>query len=607
VEHPKVVVSIDFGTHGSGYAYVPVSPQNDDPHTRDRHIVVSSGWQDSPQRTVKDLSAVVTGVGGEPVAWGYTAKYRWYETHADRRSRLGIHGFAYAFKMALSPQPETRSVPHAEGSVDLDDEQALRQLVAGMLHRMRTSALRQISSDIGAVEEEAIRWCVTVPAMWSAGQRQFMREAIELAGFPDVAHVLLGVEPEVAALYCLTTPGRALDGRGANTSFQIMAGIRVVVVDCGGGTVDISAYQAEVRHGQTVLAEIGKGSIGGALGSQYVNQQFRRQVLADRFGAEVLAWLETDPYRRLLNAVEDEWEAVKAHLSVSFAPGESPQVTSSPMLEIPAELWALLPARVRDRLTEMADDERYIRLESTEVQALLDRVVEPILNLIDIKLNDVREEPDGGPIVLVLVGGFANNEYLRRRVRHRFDGLALAMRPQQPREAVLRGGVHFCYAPEQIWQRRSARTYGIEQSLEFRPGVDDLRRRTVDHDNVWRCTGRFKLLVQRGAAVPVDSCVIAYTFPTLRSQETLELAFYSTDNPDPQYVDEPGVFPLQKMLVDIRATVGLPIRERKIRLDMYFGETTIRAVATNEKTGASAEVRMVFDPLFAAIRHDAAS
>ncbi|PZF99324.1 hypothetical protein C1I93_06115 [Micromonospora endophytica] len=598
-----MVVSIDFGTHGSGYAYVVVSPHNDDPRTRDKNIVVSSGWPDSPQRTVKDLSAVVTNAAGGPVDWGYTAKYRWSDTPANRRAKAGLHGFAYAFKMALSPQPETRSVPQAEGAVDLDDEPALRVLVAGMLRRMRISALSQIRADVGEIRERDIRWCVTVPAIWSAGQRQFMREAIARAGFTDVAHVLLGVEPEVAALYCLTTPGRALDGRGANTDFTIMDGVRVVVVDCGGGTVDISAYQAQKRHGQTVLGEIGTGSIGGALGSQYVNQQFRRQVLTDRFGAEVLARWEAGPQRRLLNAMEDEWDAVKAHLSVAFGPGEPPQITSNPMLEIPAPLWAALPARVRDRLTDLADDERYLRLTSVEVQALLDRVVEPIIDLIATKLDEVRGESDGGPIVLVLVGGFANNEYLRRRVRHRFDGLALAMRPQQPREAVLRGGVHFGYAPEQIWQRRSARTYGLAQSLEFRPGIDDRQRLIIDHENVWRCTGRFKVLVTRGAPVPAQSCVVAETFPTLRNQETLELGFYWTDKTDPQYVDEADVFPLNRMLVDIRATTGLPIRQRAVRLELYFGETTIRAVAINQRTGAKAEVKMLFDPLFANIRH----
>ena len=609
---PKVVVAIDFGTHGTGYAYVAVSRDNDDPEVRDARIAFRPSWPDAPPRgqSGKELTAIAVDAKGRAVDWGFTAKLRWADTSPERRAALGLGGFAYAFKMALSPIPETRSVAQAEGTIDLTDEVVLRTLIASTLARMRAGALADIRRDMGEIRERDIRWCVTVPAIWSSAQKQFMREAIEASGFVEPAHVLIGIEPEAAALYCLTTPGRALDGRGRGTRPRTDTDTRVVVVDCGGGTVDISAYEARpAEDGRLALAEIGEGSIGDALGSQYVNHALRRQVLADRFGAELLTRLESGALRESINSIEDEWEGWKHHVSVNAEAGCAPVVAAPATLTVPQELWAALPLPVCERLTELADgEERTIVLPAGEVQRLFDTVIDPILDLIAGKLAEVRREVGPAPVTMVLVGGFVHNEYLRRRIRHRFDGEAVVLRPNDPRKAVLRGGVHFCYAPEQIWERRSARTYGIRQSLKFRHGVDDPRRMHVDHSGEgWRCADRFLVVVTRGRAVKVDQSFVHRTRPTLRDQAVLDLEFFWTDQLDPQYVDEPDVFPLQRMKVDISATVGLPVKQRYVRVEMFFGETTIRAVAVNERTGSRAEVEMQFDPLFAALRRPPAS
>ena len=64
----RVAAAIDFGTHGTGFAWAAVSQDNSEPHNR--RISLFEDWPDQSIASPKNRSAVLLDSGGQFLAWG---------------------------------------------------------------------------------------------------------------------------------------------------------------------------------------------------------------------------------------------------------------------------------------------------------------------------------------------------------------------------------------------------------------------------------------------------------------------------------------------------------------------------------------------------------
>lgn len=146
-------------------------------------------------------------------------------------------------------------------------------------------AQKQVLSD---VTEDLIGWVITVPAIWDEGAKQFMREAAQAAGI-CTEHLKLALEPEAASLYCMKehTVREKEEPSGRQLTPLFKEGSKFVVVDMGGGTIDMTVHQ--ITAGQRIR-EIRRAS-GGACGGTTVDNAFRT-FLQNVFGHEVLEALK---------------------------------------------------------------------------------------------------------------------------------------------------------------------------------------------------------------------------------------------------------------------------------------------------------------------------
>ena len=121
------------------------------------------------------------------------------------------------------------------------------------------------------VESIPIEFVVTVPAIWSELAKEKTRLAFLRA--PVIATskwpVHLVSEPKAAGLYAL----HGVDPHGLKISNTI------VVVDAGGGTVDLISYTI-VRLDPTLVTEEAAPGSGGLCGSTYLNQRFAKFLKA---------------------------------------------------------------------------------------------------------------------------------------------------------------------------------------------------------------------------------------------------------------------------------------------------------------------------------------
>lgn len=84
-DEAKVVAAVDFGTHGTGFAWTVRTPLNDDPRTR--RVQFFTRFPGRQLERPKNLTAILVTDGGDTVAWGHEARARWAEALAKGSPR----------------------------------------------------------------------------------------------------------------------------------------------------------------------------------------------------------------------------------------------------------------------------------------------------------------------------------------------------------------------------------------------------------------------------------------------------------------------------------------------------------------------------------------
>lgn len=127
----------------------------------------------------------------------------------------------------------------------------------------------------GVLRTTPIDFVVTVPAIWSDLAKDKTRDACmrALSSFGEGKVVQLVSEPEAAAIY-------SLDGISTHT---LKKDDTFVVVDAGGGTVDLISYTISKLEPSLELIEAAPGT-GGLCGSSYLNRAFG-ELLEEKLGA----------------------------------------------------------------------------------------------------------------------------------------------------------------------------------------------------------------------------------------------------------------------------------------------------------------------------------
>lgn len=166
--------------------------------------------------------------------------------------QLMLSGNTYIDPINLPPLPPGKS--------EID-------VAADYLFHLRQAMRNQLQKTLGEVfnrEERNIRYYLTVPAIWNDAGKAATRAAAIQAGFlrdENDNRLTLITEPEAAAMFCTKTG-----------LLNVKVHDAVLIVDCGGGTVDLIAYEVEEEQPFSV-AECTAGS-GDSCGSTALNRNF---------------------------------------------------------------------------------------------------------------------------------------------------------------------------------------------------------------------------------------------------------------------------------------------------------------------------------------------
>ena len=216
------VIAIDFGTGASGYGIAPVLIE---PGQKAR-IEVFNPCDDLDDQ--KTSTAILFDDDGNFLAFGMQALQRYAEILDDEETALLFQ----SYKMNL--------LHMHENAVSLDGrELPLMTVISESLKYITEKATEKLSEQVGKVINSKIRWVLTVPALWGEEHKQFMRKAALIANIIEEINspnLLLSLEPEGASIQCR-------EDSEENIRNSLEKGKIVMVLDCGGGTVDITVHK----------------------------------------------------------------------------------------------------------------------------------------------------------------------------------------------------------------------------------------------------------------------------------------------------------------------------------------------------------------------------
>ncbi|XP_031433636.1 heat shock 70 kDa protein 12A-like [Clupea harengus] len=560
------VVAIDFGTAYSGYCFCVRSNPSD---------IRSPRWGESEGVTsLKTPTCILFDEDGEFLDFGYEALM------AYKRIGQNNKRFFNNFKMQLYQKSISRNMMISDSG---GRSMEAMKVFSESIRYLKDHALDMLSEHTCGRTFSAsdVTWVLTVPGIWEPAAKQFMREAAIQGGLvteTDSSKLIIALEPEAASVWCKQLPSDGFISEGLdNEILEQKPGTQYIVVDCGGGTVDITVHR--VLEGG-LLKELDKAS-GNDMGGGTVDFKFKN-VLRDTFGS--VLW---DKYEKQ-NPTEVQ------RMMFDFTTFKCAKKMRD--IYIPCHYNLTTSTLKNLNIGSFFKDGQGVSWSDGSIKVSLSKLKEFFKESVDKIVQDIQailHKPEIHIDHILLVGGYASCKILQNEVKEQFGGQCRIMCPIDAQVAVKKGAVLLGLNPMIVASRVSALTYGIAKGVPFDRAIHrvEKRRENKAKDYVY-CDDVFHNFVQNGQSVLCDQAE-EYMFGTINSDQTaMNFRFFSTEEPDAMYVDEPGMKQIGQVVVNMP-----DIREgqnRKVKLEVSFGLMEIQATATDMTSNEQESVRLDF-------------
>ena len=370
-------------------------------------------------------------------------------------------------------------------------------------------------------------------------------------------------------------------------------GSRFVVLDAGGGTVDIASFEVVAAHSMCLFkVKQLAAPVGAKIGSTQVDEQFM-QLLRYIIGNQAYAAMH-EQHRDVELEVRRAWETIK----INARRGEPGQLQlASLQSDVLDPMGPKLSTLIETyNMTPGLRPEPKGATRMVLPAALLESLFEPSIHAILDLLTTYLDTPVAGTATHVLLaGGYAASPYLwdalvehvSRRVAS--GGKALVLyKLNEPDLAILKGACIYGTAHrERVESRVSKWTYGEEVMARFNPAdpAHQARLATVveDHRGV-RYLPTFAAHVSVGQVVPVGLLSPrALSVPLLDTSTVVDKVFLASTGPRPRFPDEPGVVKVATYTCPLE--MALPFDARGVEVQYEFGGTELKVHAYRRHDG----------------------
>ncbi|CAJ0758610.1 17136_t:CDS:2 [Entrophospora sp. SA101] len=328
-----------------------------------------------------------------------------------------------------------------------------------------------------------------------------------------------------------------------------------MVVDCGGGTVDLTTRKLATSD---TLSEVSERT-GDFCGSTYVDDEFIT-FLKNELGSKAMSDFKENHY--------DEYQYLIHHFfcpEIKFGfDGDSFDATD---LDIGRFCPALKDYITKDISDKLRKEDWLLEITYEDVLAMFDPVINRIIRLIRNQLTASKEKCSA----LFLAGGFSESPYLISKIKNAFGStVSIISVPQNPISAVVRGGVIYGLNTKAIATRQLTLNY------EWVTG-DPIERKTED-DHIYK----FDCLAKRGIEYSPTQGFPGTYYPVYAHQKGIEFEVYATPRNNQKFCDEPGMELIGKLYIKLPDEYSV---DRPVEFTLMFGELLINATARCKKSG----------------------
>ena len=357
-----------------------------------------------------------------------------------------------------------------------------------------------------------------------------------------------------------------------------------MVVDCGGGTVDIAVHQWQRNTEDNTLCidEIHKVH-GGPCGSFAVNKQF------EIFLKELLQLSDSE----ILTSFEPQWDKLVyqefEQTKCSFGPDDT-----SITIPIPKVIRKYIKKNKGKGIEELVNSNNSLEWDDEDdaiaiPQDLVLDFFRPVFKQIIEHIETVLKAPECKNVTkILLVGGFAVNQHLYNAIHQHFPTYTLE-RGQNPLLSVLFGAVKFGKNHKIIRSRIMRQTIGIETWDTFVPGYHSEEHEKVVEGKSY-CTKIFTKFFDVNERISVNTRGKEVTItPASNEHSACAVKIYSSYDQGIKYVDDISCFVLGTLVVeDLPGPNSDLSRDVKIRIDA----TGPQLLITAENNGKSKKLKL---------------
>lgn len=512
----QLIVGIDFGTTFSGVAFAFATDQ-------EAKEDIITEWPGAGNVTKQKIPTVlyydqyqkVVGWGPDIAdalaPTGYpkpgVQKVEWFKL------QLMLSGNTYIDPINLPPLPPGKS--------EID-------VAADYLFKLRQAMRAQLQKTLGEVfnrEERNIRYFLTVPAIWNDAGKAATRQAAIQAGFlrdENDNRLTLITEPEAAAMFCSKTGLLNLKVHDA-----------VLIVDCGGGTVDLIAYEVEEEVPFSV-AECTAGS-GDSCGSTALNRNFSN-ILRAKIRKMKLPDGSKTAGKVYAKCIMDFENRIKADFRNN------------------GQKWAV-DVGIEAEFPEAGIEEGYMTFTNEEILQCFEPVVNRILELVRNQIIAIQAQNRTLQNVLV-VGGFGASEYLFQQIKLHVPPQfqSKVVRPMDSVAAIVKGAVTAGITERVVTSRVARRHYLMATLQPFKEGHHPEQYRVPSLDGKDRCKYTRQIFVTKGQRVKNGEPVKVSFFRQVAPGATLmyeDILYACDDDVCPEYTKDPRIKEVVTLVSDL--------------------------------------------------------
>ncbi len=567
------VIAIDFGTGESGYAIVANSSN---PNSKPI-IEVFNPCDDNDQKTP---TVILFDNNKNFLDFGSNAIRKYAEIVDNGNTALLFQNYKISLYHMQSEanSMDGRSMP-------------LITVISETLKYISNCALNKLNEQLGeTLHKEKIRWVLTVPALWNEEHKLFMRKAAVKAGIiseENSFNLLLCLEPEGDSIQVREDSEESLKKKMNKNDI-------IVVLDCGGGTVDITINKLLCDPDEKFLSNEVLSSTGGCeWGSKYVDINFEN-FLKEFLGEKLFAVYQKNASMRI--DILDVFELLKKKFN--------PEKVKNSRLQLSYFGENLTPDILKNLINNyntLHPQYKVSQKGSSGIDLSNDLMIsffEPLIKKIIDKVKELLEETKKKvgyyPKFIFLVGGFGESPYLRQTIKKEFESEELIILiPKRPLVSVVRGACMFGLNPFSIASRIAKKTYGIS-TLGIFDEKKHPQNKKVMIDGEAFCENLFDAFVLKDDSVSVNQEITKTYCPVRGAQTIMKIILYYTDKRNVSYIDEEGVKKFGELIVNI-GEKNQGIQEKLVTVSFLFGNTQIYIIARNKNTGDVKKCEFKFD------------